>query len=781
VTIINDAVAYTSTALRVSFFLWLVAAYIIVVTGLLGALSWCALRMTGIRVSFDGFIALASGMIIVAISSWYSISLTGSTKDGFIAIACISIAAFVFNIFYCPRQFRECVSAILSTITKNMAVVFFIAISLMFFSVFEAAWMRIGDLPLLSMDNNDVFLYIKVADAISLGPTKGNNIAGINLLEYSKAGPFGVYAYLAFSSFITGYDVLDVAPAVMVSATASIAGVAFFTCYRLLRLPITVAYPLSFLSQCSRLSAYVIFQFFIAQIIYIGVFFGLVMTLLYNFNNASRADRYFFSTDAACRVTIACGAILLYYQALYFVSFFLIIVFVGVLFGVKRLGGDTWKWQVALGGVARFLGLTCLVHLAVVPERTISVVQHAMFFAYKDVAGWPLGFVSTGAIFSLPNFWRDDQTETFWFSVLSVALLCALVVLVLKLLTAKHSISSQTVLPTVVLLVFLLVLTASYIMMWAVFGYSYQQWKFASTYPVSLGYVFIGSIILFALRRFDGATSTITHGVAAFVAICLVTLNVKDSASALFPRIVHYAKEVRGVSAVDAMEDYSNIVIDTNRLSEKMLIATMIQVKQLSFTGPTYYGSGSPDALSRLDRTLLIQNRGPCAASQLSISSGKEFIVRRDNSGVPLGEGRLSFSRALGPCLSVVGFHPLESWGRWIDGTHATISFQCDCHPRKDYYIGIRVVPFIMEPLVTRQSLTIVANGQSVGTWVLETHTAHDIVFPVPGDGAAEERVDIELSVPTAVSPASVGGRDARVIGIGIQDMRIGRVASERR
>lgn len=115
------------------------------------------------------------------------------------------------------------------------------------------------------------------------------------------------------------------------------------------------------------------------------------------------------------------------------------------------------------------------------------------------------------------------------------------------------------------------------------------------------------------------------------------------------------------------------------------------------------------------------------------------------------------------------GWSPPEDGYAWTDGTRAALRLPRPASPG-DYTLRLRLRPFVVPGRLTRQRLSVRANGTLLGVFALEgaatldCHLSSDLL-------AARDRLEIGFALPDAARPEAVVGHsaDQRLLGVALE------------
>ena len=131
-----------------------------------------------------------------------------------------------------------------------------------------------------------------------------------------------------------------------------------------------------------------------------------------------------------------------------------------------------------------------------------------------------------------------------------------------------------------------------------------------------------------------------------------------------------------------------------------------------------------------------------------------------------LGEP-IDFSNNATQCFLKMGWNEQsEDWGVWSTSIQTLIELPTpNIKPRK---LNLEIKPFIGSNNLT-QRVSIGINGSPLRSIQLSKPTTHKITIEIPKSEQTKNSLQIQISIPQAISPKSLGmGPDSRVLGIGL-------------
>lgn len=150
-----------------------------------------------------------------------------------------------------------------------------------------------------------------------------------------------------------------------------------------------------------------------------------------------------------------------------------------------------------------------------------------------------------------------------------------------------------------------------------------------------------------------------------------------------------------------------------------------------------------------------------------------EYIAGLDASLAPLqflrpGKYPVKIGNAVG--ILGKGWSGIEEWGVWSDSTHATIRFVTDQRPRR---VSLELDPFIAGT-VKQQRVILKFEGRTLFSGALKERSILSVAIPLMTEPPHDELFRIDLELPDAVSPLSVGlNSDTRLLAIGLRSIEL--------
>ena len=120
------------------------------------------------------------------------------------------------------------------------------------------------------------------------------------------------------------------------------------------------------------------------------------------------------------------------------------------------------------------------------------------------------------------------------------------------------------------------------------------------------------------------------------------------------------------------------------------------------------------------------------------------------------------------------GWSAAESWGTWTEGRQAKIEMRVLPQARS---IVLDTLAFIL-PQHPSQRVIVSLNGEQVLSTSLPQFQGNRLEIPISASLsqslARDDRLDIELQLPDAISPQQLGiNDDSRVMGMGLKTLTV--------
>jgi hypothetical protein len=408
------------------------------------------------------------------------------------------------------------------------------------------------------------------------------------------------------------------------------------------------------------------------------------------------------------------------------------------------------------------IALTLILNLAMSPDRFFIVLGRQLVFAQKDISGWPLPLFSVLSLAGVPTPAYASTSTLRQFSLLFVQyLLFGLVARLAINRAVSRLVAFLSVLPFG-LFIFLQTL---YLGVWIYYGPSYQQWKFASYYPLIFGFSLLASCYATIVMPLAEPIRRYAHWGLTVILMVMVFWNVQLSKAVWRNLVLHFPRSWQTLSAIDELPGFSSVVVGLDDFTSRMLSAVFIKHKTIIFEGATSWTPGVRDPeISASSRYLKRQLVG--CGSPGSISLGPFVLLPERPRIAPRSRIGFSDERATA-CLQLSRLANPEPWGRWTDGRVAKISFRCSCDAYKPQWLILKAIPFL-----ERQYVEVRVNGGPAESWTVTGAAPSNLRISLGSISNFANEIDVEFTLPDAVMPATLGdSTDRRQLGLGLIDL----------
>ena len=719
------------------------------------------LMITGITKGPSVVLALGVGALIVVHASWYYYH-AGRSLNQCIAVICIlaAISAIAFGLRAITSPVaRETLLVVYRHIARNWqyGVVYLLFCSL-------ATWILLfdlnqGDLPLVTVGNNDLFLYVKEAEFLT-HPLDANLFGA----TWWNTDVFGASVILGAASFIARLPSWQMSLVPMIGAAAVLGTSTVWMCRNAIALPWTTACIASLLSLSTSLFLLILFNYYLAQMLHNAALTALAGALIYSRSQAGAgfAKRYGI-VASVFSLSVYGGFMLFTYSALYFFDFALIGVLLFFLFIIE---GATFSLQRVMSSLTRsvlIIALTLLLNAATAPDRFLIVLSKQFVFAQKDIAGWPLPLFSALSLAGLPTPSNTTTSTEQQCSLLFVQyVLFALVVRLAIIRPVPRTVALLSIVPFG-LFVFL---QALYLAVWIYYGSSYQQWKFASAYPLIFGFSLLASCYATLVLGLREPIRRYAHWGLTMILILIVFWNVQLSTPVWHDRVLHFPASWQALSTIDKLQGLSRVVVGLEDYTSRMLSAVFIKHTTIVFEGATSWTPGERDPKVSASSPYLKKKLVGCGS--LESTPLGPFVLLPERPGIaPRNPIDFSDKGTAASCLQLNGISNPEPWGRWTDGRVAKISFRCNCRAYEPQWLILKVIPFL-----ERQYVEVRVNGEPAGNSTVTGGEPSELKISLRSISDFANDIDVEFTLPNAAAPETVGrATDKRQLGLGLIDL----------
>ncbi|MCX6550291.1 MAG: hypothetical protein NTY02_04655 [Acidobacteria bacterium] len=535
-------------------------------------------------------------------------------------------------------------------------------------------------LPLTTFLNLDVYWYLTYTRYLQeLGRS---NVAGYSFLGDVYLQTPAVFYLIGLLSRFFGQDPLSAAMPVLFGCIGMIGLLAA----RLSRTVFSVSRLAAVAIGCILVSGpffrYVSACYFVSTMLATPVFVHLLWRTA-----ADRTDGRIFDLRAV--ESFAAHYVLL--LLLYPVFLFAAVGAQGIVLALTGIaeGQSEPSWRAALSAMRRPAVRTMCAMIggvgivaALVGHQLIWAFQMARYLSQKGIAGWSMDLISPLALFGVPGPIDQDSPMTEEQRILSLSVLCVIAVALTVAFFWTHR-TRTTVLERTFAGIAAGTLVA-YCFYFLQLGPSYQQWKFASYFPLPWTFVvFAGGLRLVSLTPAAEKLTRTTAGrrgsvaVLATVAMAFVGGNMLIRAR-FDPQLLRPDGSLRNLASIDQLPSFRELYVQMDGTGPTMLAAYFIRTKTLHMVSRSHYAYSPVPVEVATDRRPFLIQRVSCAD------------VGHDQTHTIEGVGCLLFAppsiafdrsyslgRTFAP-IALTGFSAREPSGRWNGQDAVEMAFTAD-------------------------------------------------------------------------------------------------------
>jgi hypothetical protein len=555
-------------------------------------------------------------------------------------------------------------------------------------------------LPLASYLNNDMMNYLNVTRYLQqLGPS---NVAGVSLLDVGYWHTPAVFYVVGLFSTLFHLDPMSAAMPVQFAFTALIGVVAARISRSVFGASAGTAAALAAMLVSGPFFRYITGSSFLSTLMSLPILLHLIWTTV-----ALRAGLLTRGVPMAVRFGVAYVLLLFLYPMLFFAGIAAQVAIIGLAGGSSVLieppRRASWReaWvgsgKTALGIVAA-LGVLA----ACAPLHLWWTVQITRRFSQKGVAGWPLDFISPLALFGVPGNFGLIQVDGPASRAWAMAALCVIAREMTALFFGRFR--QRTGVGERVFVGLAAGSLVAYCVYFGLVGPSYQQWKFASYFPLALSFVvFAGTFRLCHLAvastwvARSGWGRVIVVGLPIIIAAVFVGGNLRMHAL-VEAQPLRWPSTLSNLRMIDELPYFRELTVQMGDYGSTFFPVYFIRKKTLHLASASYYSADTPVSFQDIwrGRPFLIHNYG-C-----------EGIGHEDTVTIP-GVGCLLLSP---PSLALDTVYPFnrsflfvdmpgmdarEAWGRWNRRTAVQLVLTADVRRTRvdqNAYVNLLLKPF---------------------------------------------------------------------------------------
>jgi hypothetical protein len=584
-------------------------------------------------------------------------------------------------------------------------------------------------LPLSTLLNEDVYWYL--THTRYLQELGRSNVFGFSFLDYVYYQTPAVFYVIGLLSAFFRFDPLSASMPVLFACAGMMGVFAAAIAHKVFHLPRTAGVALGVILVSGSFFRYITGSYFLSSLMAVPVFLHLVWITVNDYRQKP-------AFDARMAVVFLSHDVLL--LLLYPVFFFGAIAAQMAVFAVRAAaeGFAAEGWGVALrrvpGSAARML-----IAMTIGAAVLVAIFQSHFFWAYRmavylskpGVAGWALDVISPFAILGFPGLagryvpaTPDTRAlQLFVFGFVAVAL----VGLYFFRFRDRTSVLERTLAGIGAGTL------AAYVLYFLQQGPSYQQWKFASYFPMPWSFVVWAAAARLAMLSDRGRRVLASVHGARNVGIAIVLVAALLSGGNMY---LHFTREgpplrfpgaLARLSTLDEMPWIRELDVQMDQGGPTMLAAYFIRTKTLHMVSLSYYPP-TPVSLQRVSRLrpYLVQNLS-------CFGAGHDKTMTIEGVGCLILEPpsiRLNtvyaFDRMYLP-IDLDGLGPREEGGRWNTKTTVRVTVTADekfVPLDQPAYLNLHMAPYVPPGHAGQRLVLSWGNGRTAtatldrGGWV---------------------------------------------------------------
>ncbi|HEX7095092.1 MAG TPA: hypothetical protein VF183_04375 [Acidimicrobiales bacterium] len=529
------------------------------------------------------------GGVLVVVLSWYWALPYGGTKPvariliviGAIAVVaalCVVLARRSWSCWFSDDDLRS---------RLLLAAGCFAAVTLVFVVTDTQLFTR-DHFTVMTQGNNDAPSYALISQhLLDHGPEEAGNIVGYHAGSRSLEFSGGACALLAGAASLTGFDVWKVmTPMMLVTVSLGAYAVALLVREVLGRERTALAGVASVLGFSVLYVAYLVAQWFFAQLVCMGLVVTVVATLFVAVRSRSRRD-----------LVAAVGVVALLFAGGLFIYPHMAVVGAAVLLPIAAVDHSSMHGLVRRGATTAFAFVAALVlTVLVVPGLAVDAVETTEELAGVE-AGWPFGAIYPTDMLGFqtsPAASRGAGTAFVSAVAVAAVAICGLVIwrrgrgdVALPLLAG-----GATVLGT-------------YVVVYAKEGESYRQWKWLTFFlPVFVAFsvALVSAAIPLARHFADSWRPALVGLLGAYAAVVVGfagNAGFPLNGSTAYPRVTLDQISLHGDAR---LKNLPALHINTSPYWETMWLAYFLRDVPVTLAQPTYYAVAAPSGEWWLER-----------------------------------------------------------------------------------------------------------------------------------------------------------------------------------
>jgi hypothetical protein len=735
---------------------------------LIGFACWFVVGLDRPRESYSLETSFLSGVLLLSAVTWYGTKVGLSAQQCFglvlfgtlVLLWLVAIKGYLLDALICVRD----------AIAANRVPTACLVVAMVCSSSVLLMAIRDSDLPIISNGNGDVLVYLKTANYILHG-SQPSQVGGTDLAEFARVDAYGSFVLLSFTSFLANVNVIAISISLIALASSMLVFFISKICVQIYQLCPLHCLLIGILIQSSTLICIEIYSYYLSQLIFAAVFLGVVAIFLESAKNSCLTFRKVMIVSI-----IAANVILIFYEFSYLPS---IAILAGIASWLQFAASDRPSWREIAYAASRFAcyATLCIVSSAILFPARLGYLGAYLKTASRKSIGWPGSFVEPGIMMGLPVNWDERATYDVSLAkamILPIVCACVLALLVRNAVSRRDAFIAAT--PVIAFLGSYML----YLLVWSIYGYSYQQWKFAGSFPIIFGFSVSACGLASVYTKGSRFGRQIVNYCGAAILLLLIMLNGSLISSRWGANIVHFSRNLSAADEINSRGDVGYAIVILPDMLERMAAAIFINTKVVLFDGPTYYAHTSVRAPSSDDKILVFSRTNECtdepAPKVIKYAIYESTFERANDVTLPnLKPGdRFRFSQDVSGCIQSRGLGQPEGWGRWTEDKRAEIVFRCRCQNASGsvvarLYAGALLYPTIRE----RQVAVFKVNGVVSQRVIFDTSAPRHIDLALPEETLSGGRITIEIETPNSISPSESGSPDIRVLGLSLVEFEL--------
>jgi hypothetical protein len=634
-------------------------------------------------------------------------------------------------------------------------------------------------LPLSTYRNQDLHFYLTFTRYLQvLGPS---NVAGYSFLNYVYLQTPAVFYTFGFFSVFFGREPLWAAMPLQFACTGLIGLFVARLSHAVFRIPRVWAVAIGCVLVSGPFFRYVEGNYFLSTLMSLPVLLHLLWSTA-----SGRPGRRLLDLSLVVRFGAHYVLLLFMYPSFLVAGLALQVVILGLV-AVASIQSDPdgmARWAAHLkqaGRSAAASAVACGALVAMVPGHFGWSIEMARYLSRPGVAGWPRDLISPLALFGVPGHFDlisvGDPARRPW----AIGALSLIAVGLAGLYFRRHR--RNTTVAERTFAGFAAGTLLAYCAYFLLVGPTYQQWKFASYFPLPMtAVVLAGGLRLLASSRAGDRVMATARGrrlatwLVAAVAGAFVGGNVLVHAF-IEPPLQRWEAGLRNLAHIDEMRAFQELDVSLDEGGTTMLAAYFIRTKTLHMVNLSYFPS-APVELERVSRwrPYLVQHFGCEGAGHsdtVSVAGVGCLLLAPPSVAF---DTSYPFNRTFLP-IALQGLSRREPWGRWNQSTTAHMTFSADAQRApiyRDAFVNLLVAPYRLPGLASRRLVLSWGTGREAETRLADREW---LSLPLqPGDWAGGPTLctlGVSVTMPDAVPPRAVDPQslESRPIAVSFEDV----------